>query len=118
MSLDIEITSESLPATELRAALTERAAGVRFEVREPVRRYRNGASTAVVVAIVSGGMATFSAVITGIFALLSSRQGGDRTIVIRGSNRSIEFPADLPEEDRVQLVELALHLDDPVIELP
>lgn len=118
VSMDIEITSESLAAVELRAALVEFSADVRFEVREPARRYRTSPSAAVLVAIVSGGMATFSALITGIFAFVSARQGGNKTIIIRGATRSVEFPADLSEEDRVKLIELAHRLDGPVIELP
>jgi Effector Associated Constant Component 1 len=120
MSLEIEIESGSLSSADLQAALAEYTDGthVQFEERERTSEYRN-MPVAVVVAIMSGGSAALSALISGIFAFITSRRPHGGQIVIRSSDgRSIEFPPDTPPGEIPRLVELVHQLDHPTIELP
>src|SRR5262245_60604162 len=116
--MEVEITSESMTSDELQDALTAHVVddGVTFEQRTP--QYRTGIEVAVVVALITGGGAALSAVVTGLFTLAAASRTTGKKIVIRGREGSIEIPADTPAEDIPKLIELAREFDRPVVELP
>jgi len=116
-ALEIEITSGSMSAADLRAALESMvpAAEVQFDERPPQFRV---VETAVVVALVSGGASALTALITGAFTLAAAHRAARRPLVIRGRTSSIEVPPGTPASEIPRLVELARELDDPVVELP
>jgi hypothetical protein len=79
----------------------------------------------LLVAYVGGGAAALSALITGLFALLATRQDQERAavdgarIVLHGADgSSVECPADATREELDHLVELARRLGSATIELP
>jgi hypothetical protein len=70
----------------------------------------------VLVALVSAGSAAATAVLTGIFGVLTQR--GRKTVRIRGaSGREIEVPADTPADRLDEYVAIARRLDISSIEI-
>lgn len=125
MSSTIEIVGGRLSPTDLKDALTSHIEGadVRLDVDERTSPYRSGPTTELLVAYVSGGAAAFSALITGVFALLAKRRGQESAdgakIVLHGADgSSVECPADATDEELAHLVELARRLGNSTIELP
>lgn len=70
----------------------------------------------VLVAFVSAGSAAATAVLTGVFSVLTQR--GGRTVRIRGaSGREIEVPADTPPDRLEEYLAIAQRLDAVSIEV-
>jgi hypothetical protein len=127
VSSTIEIVGGRLSPTDLKDALAPyiEDADIRLDIEERTSPYRSGPGTELLVAYVSGGAAAFSALITGVFALLAKRRGQESAadngakIVLRGADgSSVECPADATSEELAHLVELARRLGNSTIELP
>jgi hypothetical protein len=123
----VEIVGGRLSPADLKDALTPHIDGVevRLDVDERASPYRGGPGTELLVAYVGGGAAALSALITGLFALLATRQDQERAavdgarIVLHGADgSSVECPADATREELDHLVELARRLGSATIELP
>lgn len=127
MGSTVEIVGGRLSPADLKDALTPHIDGVevRLDVDERASPYRGGPGTELLVAYVGGGAAALSALITGLFALLATRQDQERAavdgarIVLHGADgSSVECPADATREELDHLVELARRLGSATIELP
>ena len=72
----------------------------------------------VVVALITGGSAAVSALVTGLLRILERRKENSGILRIGGaSGRTIEVPRDATEKELAQYVELARSLDRPTIEV-
>lgn len=124
MSCEIRITSRSMEPEALRAELDSYLGvgrgDVSLKVVAATSTHRTGLEDpAVLVAVISSIGAAVGTVLNGIFSVLSARGARSEKIVVRGKDgASVEFPADLEQDQIPRLVELVHELDGPTFELP
>jgi len=121
-SVEIPIDSSEMAGEQLLtfvAPAFKSSGAVRLELRPVTSQMRSPVvDSSVLVAVVAGGSAALSALVSGLLKVLEKRRDNTAKVVIRGSNgATIEFPADTPPEALPRLVEFAKSLDDPRIEL-
>lgn len=121
--LEIRIDSPAFSPEQLRDTLAEaivaNSASITFEVRPASSRLRSPVTdSSVVIAVLAGGAATLSALLTGLLKVVERRQDKAGKIVLKGSNgATVEVPAGTPAPAVAELIELAKRLDQPRITL-
>jgi hypothetical protein len=121
-SQEIRISSRELAPADLFEVLVDvfdRSNQVRVELRPSMSRMRSPlADSSVLVAIVAGGSAALTTLVSGLLKILEKRRDSTGKIVVRGSDgATVEFPAGTPPETVIKLVNLARTLAEPRIEL-
>jgi hypothetical protein len=115
-TIELTLRFDDLAPDDLRAALVlhqpEIGECAQFLVR-PARALRSPSlDTSVLVAIVTGGSATISALVMGLLRIVESKRLHGHTIVIRGSSgRRIEVPDTMPISEIRRVAQLAAELD-------
>jgi hypothetical protein len=120
---EIPIHGRDLNPDQLIEQLTQEveniAPGITFEKRDVGIGLRIPFDNpTVVVALITGGSAAVSALVTGLLRILERRKEPHGVLRIVGaSGRAIEIPLGATEKELADYVELARSLDRPAIEL-